>query len=122
MLRGYPGDKRQQVISARDERCARPRTRHHAGRVWLEPPPLSATNWDISFVTWGLAEAFLAGPWELDGLVERGGRVLGRKYRWLRPLVRRLTTAFAEAATAPTRTPGRFLARRPRFPQGIPAA
>ena len=62
----------------------------------MEPPPLSATNWDISFVTWGLAEAFLAGPWELDGLVERGGRVLGRKYRWLRPLVRRLTTAFAE--------------------------
>jgi len=47
-------------------------------------------------VIWGLAEAFLAGPWDLDGLVERGGRVLGRKYRWLRPLARRVLAGFAE--------------------------
>jgi len=48
-------------------------------------------------VIFGLAEAFLAGPWDLDGLVERGGRVLGRKYRWLRPLARRVLEAFAAA-------------------------
>jgi RNA-directed DNA polymerase len=42
----------------------------------------------------GLAEAFLAGPWDLDGLVKRGGRVLGRRYRWLRPLARRVLGAF----------------------------
>jgi RNA-directed DNA polymerase len=31
-----------------------------------------------------LADAFLAGPWEVEGLVDRGARLLGRHYRWLR--------------------------------------
>jgi hypothetical protein len=44
----------------------------------------------------GLADAFLAGPWELEGLVYRGGRVLGRRYRWIRPLVRRIMQSFSE--------------------------
>jgi RNA-directed DNA polymerase len=42
----------------------------------------------------GLAEALLSGPWDLESLVERGGRVLGRRYRWLRPLARRVLGAF----------------------------
>ncbi len=42
----------------------------------------------------GLAEAFLAGAWDAEGLTERGGRVLRRRYRWLRPLVRRVMAAF----------------------------
>ena len=42
----------------------------------------------------GLAEAFLSGPWDLESLVDRGGRVLGRRYRWLRPLARRILSAF----------------------------
>lgn len=45
----------------------------------------------------GLAEAFLSGPWDLESLVERGGRMLGRRYRWLRPLARRVLGAFANA-------------------------
>ncbi len=44
----------------------------------------------------GLAEAFLAGPWDLDGLVARGQRVLSRRYRGLRPLAGRMLAAFAD--------------------------
>ena len=42
-----------------------------------------------------LAAAMLAGDWELDQLVERGGRILGKRWRWLRPLARRIIAAFA---------------------------
>jgi RNA-directed DNA polymerase len=43
----------------------------------------------------GLAEVFLEGPWLAeDGLVARVGKALGRRPRWLRPLVRRLLLAF----------------------------
>ncbi len=41
-----------------------------------------------------LAMAFLGGPLEVDELVIRGGRVLGKRWRWLRPLARRICNAF----------------------------
>ena len=44
----------------------------------------------------GLAEAFLAGSWDLDGLVARGQRVLSLRYRGLRPLATRMLAAFSE--------------------------
>jgi retron-type reverse transcriptase len=47
-----------------------------------------------SWIIDGLVEAFLAGPWDADGLADRGGRILRRRYRWLRPLVRRIMAAF----------------------------
>lgn len=49
----------------------------------------------MNYVSRGLSEAFLAGPWELEGLVDRAGRSLGRRPRWLRPLARRVVEAFA---------------------------
>ncbi len=49
-----------------------------------------------SWIIDGLVEAFLAGPWNAEGLAERGGRILRRKYRWLDPLVRRVMAAFPE--------------------------
>ena len=58
----------------------------------------------------GLAEAFLSGPWDLESLVERGGRVLGRRYRWLRPLARRVMSAFAAAPRPRTAKLAEFLA------------
>jgi hypothetical protein len=64
----------------------------------LEPPPLSTTRRIPSSLLRGLAEAFLSGGWDVDALVERGGRILGRRYRWLRPLARRVLTAFPEGA------------------------
>ena len=46
----------------------------------------------------GLAEAFLAGgPWDIDSLVDRGARVLGRRYRWLRPLAERVLAAYPDS-------------------------
>jgi RNA-directed DNA polymerase len=41
-----------------------------------------------------LAEAFLSGPWEVSELVERASLVLGKRYRWLRPLARRVVVEF----------------------------
>jgi len=62
----------------------------------LEPPPLSSTNPAADALVRGLAEAFLNGTWDLDGLIDRGGHVLGRRYRWLRPLARRVLASFAD--------------------------
>ena len=43
----------------------------------------------------GLAEAFVEGPWQAEAdLVDRGGKALGHRPRWLRPLARRLLLAF----------------------------
>ena len=41
-----------------------------------------------------LAVTFLAGELETDALAERGARLLGRRWRWLRPLARRVREAF----------------------------
>jgi RNA-directed DNA polymerase len=41
-----------------------------------------------------LAAAFLAGALDIDGCVDRGARLLGRRWRWLRPLARRVSDAF----------------------------
>jgi len=46
-------------------------------------------------LTHALAASFVAGAWEIDGLTERGARLLGRRYRWLRPLAERLCRAFS---------------------------
>src|SRR5262249_33960545 len=56
-------------------------------------PPLSTPT--MKRVVQGLADAFVAGPWRLDDLVERGGRAIGRRGRWLRLLARRLLAAFS---------------------------
>jgi RNA-directed DNA polymerase len=47
--------------------------------------------------TQGLAEALVGGFWRLDDVVDRGGRALGRRPRWLRPLARRVLEAFPHA-------------------------
>jgi retron-type reverse transcriptase len=41
-----------------------------------------------------LADALVGGPWTERDLVERGTVVVGRRGRWLRPLVRRVLAAF----------------------------
>jgi RNA-directed DNA polymerase len=41
-----------------------------------------------------LATAFLAGRFDIDGCVDRGAQLLGRRWRWLRPLARRISDAF----------------------------
>ncbi len=60
----------------------------------MERPLLSIDSFKL--VARGLAEALVAGPWRLDDLVDRGGRAVGRRGRWLRPLVRRLLEAIGE--------------------------
>src|SRR5271165_7178603 len=41
-----------------------------------------------------LADAFLSGTWDLEGMVKRAGCVLGKRYRWIRPMARRVLAAF----------------------------
>ena len=76
------------------------RTIPHAGPDGLESPPLSTWEMD-SWIIHGLVEAFLAGPWDADGLADRGGRILRRRYRWLRPLVGRIMAAFPAGSPRP---------------------
>ncbi len=64
----------------------------------MEPPPLSSINRARQSLVRGLAEAFLSGRWDIDGLTERGSEVLGRRYRWLRPLARRVLASFPDEA------------------------
>jgi RNA-directed DNA polymerase len=85
------------------------RTIPHAGQDGLEPPPLSYFNRARLSLVRGLAESFLAGSWELDGLVKRGGMLLGRRYRWLRPLARRVLASFPEPARPRVARLGDFL-------------
>ncbi len=41
-----------------------------------------------------LADAMLAGPWELAGLLARCRRVIGRSHSWLMALVSEVVTAY----------------------------
>ncbi len=48
-----------------------------------------------SSIARALAAAFLSGDLEVDELVDRGSRLLGRRWRWLRPLARRVAETFS---------------------------
>jgi RNA-directed DNA polymerase len=56
-----------------------------------------------------LADVFVSGPWALDELVMRGGKLLGRRGRWLRPLARRVLAEFDDGARPPSRRVAAFL-------------
>jgi len=45
-----------------------------------------------------LSAAFLAGAPDIDESVDRASRLLGKRWRWLRPLARRVFNAFATGA------------------------
>ncbi len=67
----------------------------------------------------GLADAFVSGPWELEGLVDRGGRVLGRRYRWLRPLARRVLAEFPAGPRPRLARLAGFIARDEGFQRAV---
>jgi len=66
------------------QKCSR-----RTGLVRVSRRPIAAmpSNQTVARV---LAASFLAGVWDIDELTERGTQLLGRKYRWLRPLVERV--------------------------------
>ncbi len=63
----------------------------------------------------GLAEALLAGPWNAQGLLERAGLALGKRYRWLRPLAERVIAAFPDAPPMRQERLFQFLWNDPRL-------
>jgi hypothetical protein len=62
-----------------------------------------------------LAQAFLAGAWDLEGLIARGGKALGRRYRWLRPLAQRIVASFPETPRPPVARLTKFVQDDPGF-------
>lgn len=56
-----------------------------------------------------LAKSILAGDAEVEAIVERTSRTLGRNWRWLRPLARRYVAAFGAGARPRRRQVAAFL-------------
>jgi len=57
-----------------------------------------------------LADILAEAPWRLDDVVSLGGGALGRRPRWLRPLVRRLLARFPDGRPTVARVAGFLLA------------
>ena len=67
------------------------------------------------FVARSLASAFVCGRWDVDQLVDRGADALGKRWRWLRPLTRRLLLAFGEDRRPSGRAVLKFLQQDEAF-------
>ncbi|MEV6490620.1 reverse transcriptase family protein [Actinoplanes sp. NPDC051633] len=63
-----------------------------------------------------LADAFLAGPWQSEALLEAAATVLGRRFRWVEPLVAAVLGAYRDAPTDRPRELAGFLAELDRLP------
>ncbi len=62
-----------------------------------------------------LARAFLSGEPTVDGMVARGSQLLGKNWRWLRPLARRYVEAFSGEVRPREREVVEFLLRDAGF-------
>src|SRR5579871_1366462 len=88
----------------------------HAKSDWLELSPPSLMN---PAVISALARSLLAGELRLDDAYARAARTLGRKWRWLKPLVRRYLHWFAGCTRPRHRDVVQFLRGDPDFQQAI---
>jgi RNA-directed DNA polymerase len=68
------------------------------------PPPLAA-----------LARSFLAGDADVEAIVARAGRMLGRPWRWLRPLAERYVASVAGKTRPRRRAVVQFIREDPGF-------
>lgn len=66
-----------------------------------------------------LANAFVAGEIETDQLVDRGSHLLGRRWRWMRPLARRVEARFGGRARPRIATLAKFLLADRGFSRAI---
>jgi RNA-directed DNA polymerase len=64
---------------------------------------------DLRTLTKALARCFLAEAPSLDGMVARGSAVLGKRWRWLRPLAKRYLKRFDTGTRPHSREVVRFL-------------
>ena len=69
-----------------------------------------------------LAAAFLAGEWTQPGLVASGTTVLGRRARWLPPLVRQALELYPRAPLDRPRELAANLASRPAAAKAMPSS
>jgi hypothetical protein len=72
-------------------------------------------NESCKSLAFALAEAFLSGPADLEQMVDRAALVLGKRYRFLRPLAGRVLTAFGDRARVPSVRVAEFVGRDKGF-------
>jgi RNA-directed DNA polymerase len=88
-----PGDREGLAFRTRELRCAA-RIMAHAGPDSLRHSAALSSMHSSTVIARLLSTAFLAGELEIDGMVARAGHLLGRRYRWLRPLAGRVHAMF----------------------------
>ena len=69
---------------------------------------MSSPGFDGRFAK-SLADAFVAGDWAFDSVLERGVGVLRRRGRWLKPLVERIISTFPEGHRPGSKAVAAFL-------------
>ncbi|MFP2963319.1 reverse transcriptase family protein [Myxococcus sp. 1LA] len=74
---------------------------------------------ELRVVAHALASAFLAGPWTLKGLVERGTEVVGGRAPWVRSLARSALIFFPRPPHARLELLAEVLVSRPAFSKGF---
>ena len=129
LLRGYPGDHR--IVRARHRarlaalRCRSSRARRDRSgcaaahpHATLRPRVGGRMRADLARA---LAAAFLAGEWTQPGLVASGATVLGRRARWLPPLVRQTLALYPRAPVDRPRELAANLASRPAAAKALRA-
>lgn len=120
-LRGYP-----EGMTPSDEAGARTALQHVEAEFaphrmgWARPPILTMPKRNDLALS-NLTNAFLAGEWIEDSLVERGGRACGGRSRWMRPLVRRILAEFRNQVRPSYPTLLRFLRSDPGYREHCPA-
>jgi hypothetical protein len=83
------------------------------GETGWSAPPLTAMPAPMLITI--LARAFLSGDASLEGILSRSSAVLGKEYRWLRPLARRYLKIFGGHTRPRQRDVVRFISYDPKF-------
>ena len=94
-----------------------------SGRCVVTEPEFTATErgW-LAEVAGALADALLAGPWDVDSMASRASYTVGENGRWITELVRLAHLAYPEPPTGSPRELTRFLQVAPPLPNIFAAA
>ena len=100
----------------RERRYAVQRRIAHAGRDGSERgPPLSFSPSSPKRVSRRLADVIVSGPWRVEDAIERGHLALGRRRRWLGPLIHRLFAAIGSGTRPGSRRVSDLVMSDPKF-------
>jgi hypothetical protein len=109
--------RRASALRAGRRRHDRASSGHAAALVWY-----AARRQPASKVAAALADAFLSAPWRSDALLDAAGSVLGRRFRWVEPVVAAVLAAYRDAPADRPRELAGFLAALQWLPSSPPRA